>query len=219
MAGDTEPRAEFTASLREWFVEEMRRPAGDADDAPGVPATPASTVPESRGADRQRRWPNRWLLLAQAAAVIGVVAGLWWLSSGSDETTAPPPVASAPPASTDPALVARSTCREFRAEMPALALGASPDEVVQAATEVRARLVAASARLDESLPALAGSRRLVAEAIDAADRLVDVAQEERASVDAAVRNLDLIIAAWSRELSSVANDEVCTDLPTLREVL
>jgi hypothetical protein len=217
MTGDTEPRPEFSASLREWFVEEMRLPVRHESDPRAEPARPERAMLDLRDDDPPRRTPRRWLLLAQAAAVIGVVAGLWWVSGRPDERTVPA-VASVPAQDADPSSVARSVCADFRVEVSDLALGASADEVVRVASDVRARLVAASARLDGLPLVLSEPRRLVAEAIDAADRLAAVAGEDRVSVDAAVRNLDLIVVAWGRELENIANDEVCVSLPTLREV-
>jgi hypothetical protein len=218
MTGDTEPRPDFRESLREWFVEEMRRPNSDENRPRNELASLAPTRLDLRDEDRLRRTPRKWLLLAEVAAVIGVVAGLWWASNRPAEPTIPPAVASVPIADADPSIVVQRACRDFRTEVSDLALGASADEVVWAASDVRARLVAASAQLDELPQAFAEPRRLVAEAIDAADRLVTIAGEGRTSVDSAVRNLDLIIVAWGRELASIANDEACVSLPTLREV-
>jgi hypothetical protein len=219
MTGDTQPNAEFAASLRAWFVAEMQRPEHEDGDHTVEPTAPDLTLVDPDGDDRARRTPRGWLLLAQAAAAFGVVAGLWWASSRPSE---PPIPASAPvtPATiaSDPSAVAHRACEEFRTGASDLALGASPDEIVRAASDLRTRLTAAAARLDEPPDALADSRRLAAEAIDATGRLIAVADQDRATVDSAVRNLDLIVTAWSRELSSVAEDDACDGLPTLREV-
>lgn len=85
--------------------------------------------------------------------------------------------------------------------------------------DVRARLVAAVARLGEApnTVGLAESRRLGDEAIEASDRLSAVADGDRPSIDSAVENLDLIVLAWGRALATVAG-EACVALPTLREV-
>lgn len=219
MTGDTQPRAEFAESLRAWFVAEMQRPEHEGGDDTGEPTAPDHTLVDLGGDDRARRTSRSWLLLAQAAAVFCVVAGLWWASNGPTGPAIPASAPATPAAiESDPSAVARRACEEFRVGASDLALGASADEIVQAASDLRARLTAAAARLDELPAALAESRRLAAEAIDATDRLLAVADQDRATVDSAVRNLDLIVAAWSRELSSVADDDACDGLPTLREV-
>lgn len=218
MDRDTQPRAEFAASLREWFVAEMKRPDQEDDDA-DEPVGTAHTLVDLEDDDRTRPNPPRWLLLAQAAAVLAIVAGLWWVTDRISEPTTP---ATAPATPTtiapEPSAVARQACEDFRAGAVQLSLGASPDDIAEAALDVRARLTAATERLDELPVALTEPRRLAAEAIDAVDRLIAVAGEDRVTVDSAVRNLDLIVAAWSRELSNVAGGGACDDLPTLREV-
>lgn len=114
MAGDTEPRAEFAEPLREWFVDELRRPTVDGADVRSEPRALPSVVRQSgdKDGDRDGRSRRRWLLLANAAAVVAVVAGRWWLGNGSGEPTTDPPVASAPVPGEEPVAVAREVCED-----------------------------------------------------------------------------------------------------------
>ena len=223
MTRDTRPRSEFAASLRAWFVEEMQLPEHADECDTNEPAAVDQPLIDLNQDDQARRTRRGWLLLAQAAAAVVVVAGLWWVTDRSSEPAIPVSEPALPTTigtdPIDPSSVARRACEGFRAGASELALGASSDEVIDAATEVRTRLITAAARLDEQPAALAESRRLADEALDATDRLIAVADQDRPTVDSAVRNLDLLVTAWSRELSSVANDSTCDDLPTLREVL
>jgi hypothetical protein len=220
MMSDTEPRDEFAAALRDWFVDEMQRPLADGDDVEREPAIPANLVPSDPA--RERRAPARrtWLFFANVAAgLLVVIVGLAWLGPWTDEPDESP-AATVPAPEDDPAVVVADVCERLRAEAVTLPIGASADEVERAATDLRLRLEQASAWLDAVASPTAGldeARRLADEAIAATERLVDVADAERASVDTAVTNVDLIVVAWGRELADVAGD-VCFDLPTLREV-
>ncbi len=221
MVGDTEPREEFAAALREWFVDEVGRFDTDRRDAASAPMDQTDLELERPVSDQYRR-SRPLMTLANAVAVLVVIVGLWWLATWVEEVPADPPVATAAVQEDepDPVEVAGRVCEEFRIGAPRLVLGAAGGQVEKAAVDVRLRLVAAAASLDEEgpVPVLVEARRLLDEAIDAADRLLAVADEDRQSVDASVRNLDLIVVAWGRELAAVAG-EACDDLPTLREVL
>lgn len=216
MGADTEPRAEFAAALREWFVDEVGRGAeGDVD---GTDA-PRSTVSlDDRPAAPRTRMAGRWLLIANAAAVIGLVVVLAWLGArqGGDAPSEEP-VVTAPEA--DARSVAVDVCDAFRVGAIGLPLGASRPEVERAAADVGRRLGSASTSLDAvaSVDDVDEARRLAGEAIEAADRLGLVADGDRSSIDAAASSVDLIIVAWERELAALAGD-VCLGLPTLREV-
>jgi hypothetical protein len=219
MSADLEPRPEFATALREWFVDELRHLRTDGTDVreePALPPLPAPLTPRQRDEGRPDRSRRRWLLILNAAAVVAVVVGLSWLVTTSDQPATDRPATSSPLA--DPAVVAGEVCEQFRIDAPRLAMGASPGDVVRAATDVRARATDATARIDQAARAeLLEARRLLDEMIYAADRLQAVARGEREAIDTAVANLDLIVASWSRELTAVAG-EVCVGLPTLREV-
>ncbi|MEM9041759.1 MAG: hypothetical protein AAGD33_17860 [Actinomycetota bacterium] len=219
MASDTDPRPEFVAALREWFVDEVGRPASEGSGLERELTVDTALVRDGRTDVRSERERRRWVLFANAAAVIGVVVGLGWLATRGSEPVTNPPAESLPTPVVDPVAVATGVCAQFRVGAAELALGASADEVERAASNVRTRLVRAQELLDDAVTGgdLDEARRLAGEGIGAADRLLAVADADRQSIDSAVGSLDLIIVAWSRELADLDGDQ-CPDLPTLREV-
>jgi len=212
MKGDPTPRSEFADPLREWFVNELRHPVGSLDAPRAPPPRPMQfDTPEPSSPHR------RWWALQAAAIVVVLVAGLVLLATRTVDAPPAAPGSSVVP----PAEALAALCADYGLAAPSLALDASPDEVAAAATDVERRLGAAQARLTAAATDgvdLGDQRRLLAEALDAAGRLRTIAATgERAAIDEAVRNLDLLVLAWGRSLSTIAGP-ACTGLPTLREV-
>lgn len=223
MPSDTHPRPEFVEPLRDWFVDELRHAvAGDTQlrrDPPVLGELEPADHPTPAQPHRPRR---RWLLLANAAAVLAVLVGLVVVRSAGDE---PVPDGTDPvrdtAAAVDPATRMAGVCERYSDGAETLPMGASPAQIVAAADDVQLRLEIARDELvalhSTTTLDLERSVELVDEAIEASERLRDVAGGDRNAVDRSVENVALIVAAWSRELAEVT-DGACSGLPTLREV-
>jgi hypothetical protein len=233
MADDETPRPEFARELRRWFVAELERPGdrGREVDSAVVELVPAEAAGDPGPVAR----PRRWVLVLNAAAIIAalvsvvVVAGRERDGTSETSTSAAPEhvdparATTAAPKPPDPTLAITAVCQDYALDAAELPLGAPADAVRSAADDVGVRLGVARADLAEIADAddptgerLAESRRLLLEAIDAADRLVVIARTgDRGTIDEAVLNLDLIVLAITRQLEPIGG-RACI-LPTLRE--
>lgn len=218
---DLIPRPEFAGALRDRFVDELCRP--DARIGTAVPPREvtdiASSGPTRRPADR--RWRP---LVSSAALIVGLVAGLVVLSTrdapGADEIPAATQISTPEPA---PLARLDEICASYGGDPLSLPLGADEATIEATATALSTRLRSADRQLSAISDATgvdaSDARRLLGEALDATDQLtVAAATGDRAVIDRAVSNVDLIVIAWAREMRDLTGSSECDAVPTLREV-
>jgi hypothetical protein len=227
MTEDTPMPPDMRARLRDWFVAEME--VTDATTPVSSPPLrlPEPDPPEQNAAGRWRR------VVATAAVLVMLVAGLVALNRRDvDQPQAPapttgvsPPTVVASSVQLDVATILTDACGHLREESQRLSLAGDAAEIEQVSTA----LVAALDRADVTLSHAAGDvavdeiRGLLADlrsrAVDlpavaamAADRTDPL---QRTSIEQAINNVDLLLAALGRAMERSGGE--CADLPALRK--
>ncbi len=217
MSEDIRPRTAFAEALGDWFVEEMseQRP-GRSVSAPPVRSDVEATLDDPAPGRRPRA---RWLLIANAALVVGAIVAAIVFVARPDP--APPSDTTSLP---EPGVIARrvaDACDRFAIDSVELPLGAQRNQVMLVAGSLTGRL--SSAREDirrfgfDLGVDVAEPVRLLDEAIASASVLESAGESgTREEIDQAVLNVDLLVLAWGRSMDGLAGSGSCSP-PTLRE--
>lgn len=212
MTDVSRPRPEFRDELRDWFVEAMSSDdVADAQPRPNRVRTIGSVADDDPGADTGRR-SITWLAATAAAVVmlVGVVA----FRAGAPDTE---PVRSVPAPPATATLVA--ACTAMGGPVAPLPLGASPDDIVDAADHSAQRLSAALLIVaGDDATAASSARSLLERGLVTAERLRRLADaDDRVATDEAIAQLDQLVIAWAKEMRSLGANS-CHAVRLLREV-
>jgi hypothetical protein len=224
MTSELDPRSELRARLGDWFVEEM----SVVDPAVPVRVPSAGQMVDSAPNGVRGR---RWLVGANVALLIGLVAGLVAVSLHDVDGTPPvAPVVSIPaeagagaaasmPSSIDVSALVTGLCTELDKAVEPLVLGATSAIVERIVEPIVAALEESDARLaslvdDEQIGEIRDMLTELGTRLE--DLPVVAATATRDTFDQSVANVDLLLVAAGRRLEE-AGGTGCTAISTLRD--